>query len=140
MIVCTTPTPTPVNPPGLGLTKSAEILNPRATNDIGTLVPLKLSTGCFYPNDTTTGAVDSTSNPSPDTPRTDIGDNFNLAVQAAIRDTKLLWERFPLRTQTPARRQAHKPHDLCPRARQALEKAAPTARSPSSPTNPAPNP
>lgn len=103
------------NPPGLGLTISAEFLNLRVTNDIGSLVPLNLSTGCFYPTDITLGmggnlpfpdctnrityhtltkdyglisATDgSMSMLGPDTPRGVIGDNFNLAVQAAIRDT-----------------------------------------------------
>jgi len=110
------------NPPGLSLSTSAAFLNLRATNDIGSLVPLNLSTGCFYPNDTTPGtggilpgpdctnrithhtlnkdhglisaADGSTSNPGPDTPRGVIGENFDLAVKAAIADTKLLWARF----------------------------------------------
>jgi Mg-chelatase subunit ChlD len=111
-----------VNPPGLGIAANAKFFDLRAQNNISSQIPYNLTTGCFagLGVDTTPGSDGwwqlgpdcrnrvthntlnkdhgiisedgSTSSPGTDTPRSQIGNNFDLAVQGAIRDSRRQWE------------------------------------------------
>lgn len=106
-----------INPPGLGFTDNAQFLDLRAENNISSMIPHNLTTGCFTTIglDKTPGILgckhrvthhtlnkdhgiinlDGSFGPiGTDTPRSGVPGNFELAVNAAVRDSKNQWDNF----------------------------------------------
>lgn len=109
-----------VNPPGLNRADPACFLDLRAMNNISSMIPRDLSTGCFnfwelLPFNGGTGSfkcrdriahlnlnkdhgiitTDGSITPDPEgVPRESVPGNFRRAVLGAVKDAKLRWENF----------------------------------------------